>query len=41
MTRLPTMVLLDRAGVVRAVHLGYERGEPEELEREVRRLLAE
>lgn len=39
--RLPTTVLVDRRGVVRAVHLGYERAGAEELEAELRRLLAE
>jgi len=38
-TRLPTTMLIDRAGVVRAVHLGYDRAAGEELEREVRRIL--
>ncbi len=40
-TRLPTTVLLDRGGVVRAVYLGFERSAVAELERELRRLLAE
>lgn len=40
-TRLPTTVLLDGTGVVRAVHLGYDRAQSEALEREVRRVLAE
>jgi cytochrome c biogenesis protein CcmG, thiol:disulfide interchange protein DsbE len=40
-TRLPTTLLVDRAGVVRAVHLGYDRASGEEVEREVRRMLAE
>ena len=39
--RLPTTFLMDRHGVVRAVHQGYEAGHDEALEREVRRLLAE
>lgn len=39
--RLPTTVVVDRRGVVRRVHLGYERAEGEALEAEVRRLLAE
>ncbi len=41
LTRLPTTVLLDAAGVVRSVHLGYERGQAAALEREIRRILAE
>ncbi len=40
-TRLPTTVLLDRAGVVRAVHVGYDRGQVAALEREVRQILDE
>jgi thiol-disulfide isomerase/thioredoxin len=40
-TRLPTTILLDAAGVVRGVHLGFDAAEGEALEREVRRLLAE
>ncbi len=40
-TRLPTTVVLDRAGVVRAVHLGYNREQAAALEREVKRVLAE
>jgi cytochrome c biogenesis protein CcmG/thiol:disulfide interchange protein DsbE len=39
--RLPTTLLVDRRGVVRKVLLGFDRGEGERLEREVRRLLAE
>ena len=38
-TRLPTTVLLDGEGVVRAVHLGYDRGQAAALDREVRRML--
>jgi thiol-disulfide isomerase/thioredoxin len=41
LTRLPTTMILDRAGVVRAVHLGYDTGQASELDREVRRVLAE
>ena len=41
LTRLPTTVILDGAGVVRAVHLGYDQGQAAALEREVRRVLAE
>jgi cytochrome c biogenesis protein CcmG, thiol:disulfide interchange protein DsbE len=40
LTRLPTTVLLDDAGVVRGVHLGYDDGQAAALEREVKRLLA-
>ena len=39
LTRLPTTVLIDGGGVVRAVHLGYERGQSSALEDELRRLL--
>jgi thiol-disulfide isomerase/thioredoxin len=39
--RLPTTVVVDRRGVVRAVHLGYEGASAAELEAELRRLLAE
>jgi cytochrome c biogenesis protein CcmG/thiol:disulfide interchange protein DsbE len=39
--RLPTTVVVDRLGVVRTVHLGYERTQGEKLEAEVLRLLAE
>lgn len=41
LTRLPTTVILDAAGVVRAVHVGYDGGQAEQLDREVRRLLAQ
>jgi thiol-disulfide isomerase/thioredoxin len=41
LTRLPTTVLLDGAGVVRGVHLGYDRDQAAALEREVKRVLAE
>jgi hypothetical protein len=34
-------MILDGAGVVRAVHLGYDSGQAAALEREVRRVLAE
>jgi thiol-disulfide isomerase/thioredoxin len=37
-TRLPTTLVFDRAGVVRAVHLGFDPGERAELAREVRQL---
>lgn len=40
-TRLPTTLLVDRAGIVRSVHLGYDEAEGRKLEDEVRRLLAE
>jgi thiol-disulfide isomerase/thioredoxin len=40
-TRLPTTVLLDRNGTVRATHLGFDRGEEAKLAAEVRELLAE
>lgn len=40
-TRLPTTLLVDRKGVVREVHLGFDRREEERLEAAVRRLLAE
>jgi thiol-disulfide isomerase/thioredoxin len=39
--RLPTTLVLDRAGLVRFVHLGYEPEHAVELEAEVRKLLAE
>jgi peroxiredoxin len=38
-TRLPTTFLLDRNGVVRAVHLGFDRSDA--LEKDLRRLLDE
>ena len=41
LTRLPTTILLDASGVVRSVHLGYDRGQTAALEREVRGVLAE
>ncbi len=40
-TRLPTTLVVDRRGVVRDVHLGYDRGEEGKIEASVRRLLAE
>ncbi len=40
-TRLPTTLVLDRRGVVREVHLGYDRDEEKKLEATVRALLAE
>ncbi len=39
--RLPTTLVVDRAGLVRFVHQGYEPRNAELLSREVRRLLAE
>jgi thiol-disulfide isomerase/thioredoxin len=41
LTRLPTTLLIDGAGVVRAVHLGYEHGQSSALEDELRRILAQ
>lgn len=40
-TRLPTTLLVDRAGVVREVHLGFAPEEERKVEDAVRRLLAE
>jgi thiol-disulfide isomerase/thioredoxin len=40
-TRLPTTLLIDAAGVVRAVHLGFDQAEGEALERDVRLLVGE
>lgn len=40
-TRLPTTLLVDRAGVIREVHLGFAPEEGPKLEELVRRLLAE
>jgi thiol-disulfide isomerase/thioredoxin len=40
-TRLPTTVLVDRAGVVRSVHLGFDAAQGQRLEAEVEELLAE
>jgi thiol-disulfide isomerase/thioredoxin len=40
-TRLPTTLLVDRRGVVRDVHLGFEKSEEAKIEAAVRRLLAE
>jgi thiol-disulfide isomerase/thioredoxin len=40
-TRLPTTLLVDRAGQVRSVHLGFDAAEGERLEAEVERLLSE
>jgi cytochrome c biogenesis protein CcmG/thiol:disulfide interchange protein DsbE len=40
-TRLPTTLLVDRAGVVREVHLGFAPEEGPKLEATVRKLLAE
>ena len=39
--RLPTTWVVDRAGVVRSVHVGFDAAEGEKLALEVRRLLAE
>jgi thiol-disulfide isomerase/thioredoxin len=39
--RLPTTLLVDRAGRVRSVHQGFRAGDAERLEREVRQLLTE
>lgn len=41
LTRLPTTILIDAAGVVRSVHLGYDRGQSAALERDVRRVVGE
>jgi thiol-disulfide isomerase/thioredoxin len=38
-TRLPTTVVLDRDGVVRGVHLGFDRAHASTLERDVQALL--
>jgi cytochrome c biogenesis protein CcmG, thiol:disulfide interchange protein DsbE len=40
-TRLPTTLFVDRTGVVRDVHLGFEKSEEKDLEKLVERLLAE
>lgn len=40
-SRLPTTLVVDRAGVVRSVHLGYDTAAGKKLEDEVRSLLAE
>ena len=40
-TRLPTTLVVDRRGVVRDVHLGYDHAEEGKIEETVRRLLAE
>ena len=40
-TRLPTTLLIDRRGVVRDVHLGFDHGEERSIEDGVKRLLAE
>jgi cytochrome c biogenesis protein CcmG, thiol:disulfide interchange protein DsbE len=40
-SRLPTTVLVDRAGLIRSVHLGYDPAEGRKLEDEIRKLLAE
>jgi thiol-disulfide isomerase/thioredoxin len=39
--RLPTTLLVDRAGTVRSVHLGFDAAEGERLRAEVERLLSE
>lgn len=38
--KMPSSYIVDRRGVVRYVHLGYVDGEPEEMAREIRALLA-
>jgi thiol-disulfide isomerase/thioredoxin len=40
-TRLPTTLLVDRRGVVREVHLGFEKRDEARLEESVERLLSE
>jgi cytochrome c biogenesis protein CcmG, thiol:disulfide interchange protein DsbE len=40
-SRLPTTLFVDRKGVVRDVHLGFEKSEEKEIEALVQRLLAE
>jgi thiol-disulfide isomerase/thioredoxin len=40
-TRLPTTLFVDRKGVVRDVHLGFEKSEEKQIESLVQRLLAE
>jgi thiol-disulfide isomerase/thioredoxin len=40
-TRLPTTLVLDREGVVRAVHMGFDERVAGALEQDVRRVLAE
>ncbi len=40
-SRLPTTLVVDRTGVVRSAHVGFDPDEPERLEREVKGLLAE
>jgi len=40
-TRLPTTLFVDRKGVVRDVHLGFEASEEKDLEKLVEKLLAE
>jgi thiol-disulfide isomerase/thioredoxin len=39
--RLPTTLVVDRRGVIRSVHLGFEAADEARLEREVRMLLEE
>ena len=39
--RLPTTLVVDRAGVIRFVHLGYDARSDGKLERDVERLMAE
>jgi peroxiredoxin len=39
--RLPTTFVVDRAGVIRDVHLGYDARSDAKLERDVEELLAE
>ncbi len=40
-TRLPTTLVVDRRGVVRDVHLGFDRAEEPKIEATVKRLLSE
>jgi cytochrome c biogenesis protein CcmG/thiol:disulfide interchange protein DsbE len=40
-SRLPTTLVVDRQGIVRSARVGFEADEPERLEREVKKLLAE
>jgi cytochrome c biogenesis protein CcmG/thiol:disulfide interchange protein DsbE len=38
--RLPTTLLVDRAGIIREVHVGYDAREAEELDAQIRALLS-
>ncbi len=40
-SRLPTTLVLDGAGVVRAVHLGFDRGEGERLEADLKAVIGQ